>query len=426
MPAEFYDLREAWLAVPAPSEQVRQDARARLFEEIALEQSTQRYQASEPSRMRSGLMRRFRFARWRHSRLRLAIVIVLLLLLLTGCATVTYLLLRGGGGIAFEGGGEYGQLLVVNPNGPGLRTIASCPALSTNCAIREPAWSPDGRRLAFVRGDPGGRYARSRLSLYVVATNGGGVRRLAACGDCGDVPDGELAWSPDSKWIAFTRQDEHPRDEAGIWLVRAAGGAAHRLTRCQPASCFDVEPSWSPDGDLLVFARWGSTPGAAGRLYTISRDGSGLSSIADGADPQWSPDGRRIAFDGPNGLSVSNADGSDLRLIFAGTSGASGPGAPSWSPDGRKLVFFKTPRLRQGFSAEVWTINADGSGKKRLYHSACCVGLWAPPVWSPDGRMIAFSANSAGGTFVINADGSGLRMLSPSVSTYLSWQGPGR
>ena len=122
MPAEFYDLREAWLAVPAPSEKVTQGARARLFEEVAREQSTQLGQASEPSRMRSGLMRRFRFARWLHSRLRLAVVIALILLLLTGCATVTYLLVRGGGKIALEG--EYGKLLVVDPNGPGLRTIA--------------------------------------------------------------------------------------------------------------------------------------------------------------------------------------------------------------------------------------------------------------------------------------------------------------
>jgi dipeptidyl aminopeptidase/acylaminoacyl peptidase len=395
MPAEFYDLREAWLAVPAPSEKVLHDARARLFQEVALEQSAQLGQASEPSRMRSGLMRRFRFARWRHSRLRLAIVIVLFLLLLTGCATVTYLLLRGDGKIAF--GGEYGKLLVVNPKGPGLRTIASCPSLSTNCAILEPAWSPDGKRLAFVRGDPGGMRTRGRLSLYVVATNGGGVRRLAACGDCGDGYGGDLAWSPDSKWIAFSRRDEHPFDEAAIWLVRAAGGAAHRLTDCRPASCFDVEPSWSPDGDLLVFRRWANTRGAADRLYTVRRDGSGLSSIADGADPQWSPDGCRIAFDGPNGpngLSVANANGADLRLIFAGTSGATGPGAPSWSPDGRKLVFFKTPRWPRGFRAEVWTINADGSGKKRLYHSDCCVELWAPPVWSPDGNSKALDWRS--------------------------------
>jgi Tol biopolymer transport system component len=67
-------------------------------------------------------------------------------------------------------------------------------------------------------------------------------------------------------------------------------------------------------------------------------------------------------------------------------------------------------------------MNADGSNKERLYHSGCCIGIYAPPIWSPDGRLIAFSANSAGGTFVINADGSGLRRLSPITSRDLSWQ----
>ena len=67
-------------------------------------------------------------------------------------------------------------------------------------------------------------------------------------------------------------------------------------------------------------------------------------------------------------------------------------------------------------------MNGNGSAKQRLYRSGCCVGDWAGPIWSPDGRMIAFSADSAGGTFVINADGSGLRRLSPTTSSGLSWQ----
>ncbi len=79
MPTEFYELREAWLAVPAPSEEVREDARARLFEEIALEQSAQLGQASEPERRHSGLRPRSRFA----------LVLVLVLLLLLTWATLT-------------------------------------------------------------------------------------------------------------------------------------------------------------------------------------------------------------------------------------------------------------------------------------------------------------------------------------------------
>jgi Tol biopolymer transport system component len=360
--------------------------------------------------------------RWRHRRLRLAIVLVLLFLLLTGIATATYLLVRGNGKIAVGG---YGTLLVVNPNGPGLRTLGRCAGVDPVCAALEPAWSPDGRRLAFVRGSLGGPAERDRLSLSVTATDGGGARRLAACGSCGEREGGRLAWSRDGRWIAFSREADQPIGGESLWVIPAAGGRPHRLTGCRPpASCVDVDPAWSPHGRLIVFGRW-SRASRRERLYTVRPGSSGLTFIADGADPQWSPDGRRIAFDGRAGIEVANADGSDVRLLFPGA-GATGPGVPSWSPDGRKLVFFKTPGKRLGLSghyrAEVWTMNADGSAKKRLYRSACCVGSWAAPIWSPDGRMIAFAADSAGGTFVINADGSGLRRLSRITSSGLSWQ----
>jgi TolB protein len=180
-----------------------------------------------------------------------------------------------------------------------------------------------------------------------------------------------------------------------------------------------VQATWSPNGQLLLFAR---TRGPSERLYTVRPDGSNLTEIAVGADPQWSPDGRRIAFDSRRrgGIVVANADGSHARLLFAET-GGTGPGVPSWSPDGRKLVFVKTPGEPGGYRFEVWTIKADGSAKTRLYRSGCCVMDWAGPIWSPDGRLIAFSANSAGGTFVMNADGTGLRRLSPTTAA-LSWQ----
>jgi Tol biopolymer transport system component len=71
-------------------------------------------------------------------------------------------------------------------------------------------------------------------------------------------------------------------------------------------------------------------------------------------------------------------------------------------------------------------MNVNGSGKERLYRSGCCVDDNAAPIWSPDGRMIAFSVavgdDSADGTFVINADGTGLRRLSSITADALSWQ----
>jgi Tol biopolymer transport system component len=279
-------------------------------------------------------------------------------------------------------------------------------------------WSPKGKRIAYFRG----RYNVPKspaMFLYVAAADGRGARRLASCGLCGVQWLSRPNWSPNGRWIAFSR-DTGTHGQESLWVVAAAGGRPRRLTGCR-APCADVEAAWSPDGHLLAFARNTPTPGASG-IYTVRANGSGLTRIAAGGHPAWSPSGRRIAFDSDSGIEVANADGSHLRVLFAAETAATGPGVPFWSPDGHDLVFFQTPEDSGHFTAEVWTMHADGSGQKRLYHSGCCVHSWAPPIWSPDGRTIAFSANSAGGTFVIDADGTGLRRLSRITSSTLSWQ----
>jgi dipeptidyl aminopeptidase/acylaminoacyl peptidase len=353
-----------------------------------------------------------------HRPMRLAIVVALLFLLLTGVATATYLLLRSNGKIAVVG--RFGSLLAVNSNGLGLHTIARCAPGDLNCTISEAAWSPDGSRIAFVRGRYGGYNESSSTFVYVAAAAGDDARRLARCGLCGEQYGNQLAWSPDGKRIAFIR--DATAGGQSLWVVEAEGGEPHRLAKCR-TQCRDFQPTWSPNGRLVAFVRaTARTPRASG-LFTVRSDGSGLTRIASASGhPDWSPDGPRIVFDrSPDSIAVVNADGSHPHTLSAGAPGT-GPGEASWSPDGRKLVFFTTPRRPGGFVAEVWTMNSDGSGKQRLYHSGCCVDSWAPPIWSPDGRLIAFAADSAGGTFVLNADGTGLRRLSATTPYSLSWQ----
>ena len=309
--------------------------------------------------------------------------------------------------------------MIVDPDAPRLQhVVARCSA--DYCEIGEPAFSPDGRRLAFIRGIARGPFGPNHLSVFVAAASGHGARRLAPCGSCGLFGGGHLSWSADGRWIAFARDETH-FPSLSIISTKAAGRVS--VTDCYPPGCVDSEPAWSPNGQQLAFMRSVRKPGVSG-LYAVRRDGSLLTKIADGSGsygyPQWSPDGRRIVFDNrPDSIAVVDANGSHLHLLLMGARG-SGPGFPSWSPDGRRILFFNTPRTRPhgGLWAEVWTMNPDGFAKKRLYKSR--LGDWAPPIWSPDGRQIAFGNHSA--IFVINADGTGLRRISSGVYDSLSWQ----
>jgi Tol biopolymer transport system component len=369
--------------------------------------------------------RRRRLGLWRgrpHRGLRLALVVALIFLLLAGVATATYLLVRGDARLALGGGSS--PLFVTNRGGHGMQLVARCPATGSRCEIDDPTWSPDGTQLAFLRGHIVGRLLTSHMTLYVAAANGTRPRPLASCDYCGDSLGGRISWSPDGRWIAFSSGNAPGRShQQWISVVAASGGPPRRLC----ASCNGFDPAWSPDGRLIVF---GSTPPdepgpPSGSLYAVHPDGTSFRMIVkSGSDPEWAPDGRRIVFEtapivfetAPESIAVANADGSDLQVLFTGPLELGGP-RPSWSPDGHKLVFVQTPGVHPHFYGEVWTMNADGSDRERLYRSGCCV--LGGPTWSPDGRLIAFSAPA--GTFVSDANGSGIRRLSPIAFGHLSW-----
>jgi Tol biopolymer transport system component len=187
-------------------------------------------------------------------------------------------------------------------------------------------------------------------------------------------------------------------------------------------------------------------------LYVMNADGSKQRKLTTPAGsmfpPEWSPDGRRIAFvSGPGAcildihsanfvseryfgtrdvdISVANADGSGLRRLTRG------PGvdcAPVWSPDGQKIAFQRLLVRGEGekivgFDFDVYVINADGSGEQNLTGDA----LSERPIWSPDGRKIAFGSgpDGNGGIYVMNADGSERRMLARNHALG-SWSPDGR
>jgi len=300
------------------------------------------------------------------------------------------------GAIAFANGAS--ELDVINPDGSGQRGLSRC-----ECFIFAYAWAPSGRHLAYL-GAPAVTSGPYKAWLYVVDSGGARTRRLAYCGDC--VPWSSLSWSADGSRIVFARRD-------GLRVVNVRTRAHRRLTKGR----FDADPAWSPGGSTIAFAR-------GNRLDTVDLHALRVVKLAGVAGmvghPSWTRDGTRIAFDGSDGIYVVNTDGSGLTLLRAGSRG-SGPGVPSWSPNDDRILFLNTPGTPGAFTAEIWTMKSDGSDQRRLYASPCCVGLWNPPIWSPDGEWIAFSADSAGGILLMDANGEHLRRLS-EIPTEVAWQ----
>jgi TolB protein len=186
----------------------------------------------------------------------------------------------------------------------------------------EPAWSPNGKRIAFV----GPRQPRvSKPDVWVMNSDGSHRKRLTSDRLSERSPD----WSPDGKWIAFATDRGHSHD---IWKMHPDGKGAMRLTAVGP---YDDQPSWSPDGRQIAFV----TRSTAGlfHLWTMNSDGSHAAPVGDitAHGVAWSPDGRQIAFDhsdAPSGTAdIFRVALSDLQPA-ALTTGPAPDSDPSWQP----------------------------------------------------------------------------------------------
>ena len=373
-------------------------------------------------------------------------------------------------------------------------------------------WSPDGRRIAFVRRD----------TLLVRDLDGGPARPL--------TQDGEMhsfAWSPDGRWIACVRGNRQSRQPSfmfgnigptRIWLVPVHGGG--QPLPVTDDQWFNASPTWTPDSRMLLFlsdraggselyqlrlgsdgrpvggparltnglraqavslsanghwlayADWTETsnvwslpiPTAAAvsirqaepvtfgnqviESFDLSADGTRLlfdsdrggtmdlyrqpirggeperltQSPADEFWPQWSPDGTEIAFhsfvDGGRRLFVMSSDGGRQQQV---TDGSEEGRAPIWSVDGRSLFYLHDFNMP---SAEVRIISrsADGRwGRPRTIFR----GNAYPTSSSPDGRLVAFSAD--GVVYLVGSSGDSVRALvsrgdsmAPRAA-YLAW-----
>jgi dipeptidyl aminopeptidase/acylaminoacyl peptidase len=271
-----------------------------------------------------------------------------------------------------------------------------------------PRWSPDGRWIAFLtdrgaKSEPG---ATKPKQLFVIPVDGGEARMLVPASHAPADP----AWSPDGRTIAFVGKPEGPtrdsdvkvitrvrykNDGEGFWdgrykqvfTVPAAGGTPRQLT----AGDFDhLDPAWSPDGGAIACAANRTPEGELTNVADIwAMDAAGgnlrqlTSSTGPAATPAWSPDGRWIAYLGHDnaamiatntGLWLVPAPGGTASNLTAGydrslvhhviTDMRAHPkvGGPRWSADSRRIFFL----VAEGATNQIGVIEAAGGSVRVL------------------------------------------------------------
>jgi Tol biopolymer transport system component len=233
-------------------------------------------------------------------------------------------------------------------------------------------------------------------------------------------PDGgfEPAWSPDGTKLAFLGNNP---SGLGIYVMDADGANRH-LVVASTTQPIVVGLAWSPDGSKIAYSAR-SVAETTVDVWTVNIDGTGNGDIATvGEFPAWSPDGSKLLFNRAWTIVEANADGSNPTTVFTPSPGMVAQ-APSFSPDGTKIVFGLGS---SSTASELWVMNADGTGQKQLtnlpgyntYPRYSPDGRFLAFEQSSAGQDGPFHLA------LMNADGSGTRTLAGDGGDdeFLDWQ----
>jgi eukaryotic-like serine/threonine-protein kinase len=285
----------------------------------------------------------------------------------------------------------------------------------SNADDDQPAFSPDGERIAF-------RSSRDGGGIFVMGRTGESVRRVTNEGF-------KPTWSQDGQELAFATEnaDLDPQNTLGLSSLRVVEVASGEQRQVGKVDA--VLPNWSPHGLRIAYTTRGAISGST-RLDIWTIDPSGSTPVAvtgDGAsnsNPVWSPDGKYLYFvsgrAGPINLwrvPIDESSGETLGPPEPVTTPAASVAHFAISADGAYIAYSSIQRSRN-----VQKLAIDpASGKPRGEPAWVTTGLrlWANPDPSPDGKSVVFYASVASGAsvYVARTDGTGMRQLTSRPET---------
>jgi len=268
-------------------------------------------------------------------------------------------------------------------------------ALSAASSFYQAAISPDGRQVAWVESTNNG------LAIFVSDVNSPRPRRITA----GGQSESALAWSPDSKQLAFLSDGVTPGQQQ-LYISNLAAGAPRKLTEVKG---FLAAPGWSPDGKTIALLFTANAERAAGPL---------------------------VAEKAQTGVIKEAVTEQRLTLVDVAT-GKLRPISPPdmyvyeyyWSPDGKRFVTTAAHGNcdNNWYVAQIYTIPSSGGEMKSIYKPPVDSQI-AVPAWSPDGKSVAFISGImsdepavGGDIFVIPAEGGEAKNITPNMKASASW-----